>query len=135
MKRFPEKKSYTRLLKIFEKDLSGYCKILKNTQHELQYVIRNRSKFSTDDIQISLFITDNLNQGKFILTSKVLLKELQDYSRYFSIDEVRVVVMNPLIEKSTFLSPNKSIEERIFYEYYPNRLSSRNFEMWRANLL
>jgi hypothetical protein len=133
MKRFPEKKSYTRLLKIFEKDLTGYCKILKNTQHELQYVIRNRSKFSTDDIQISLFITDNLNQGKFILTSKVLLKELQDYSRYFCIDEVRVVVMNPLIEKSTFLSPNKSIEERIFYEYYPNRLSSRNFELWRAN--
>ena len=133
MKRFPEKKSYTRLLKIFEKDLTGYCKILKNTQHELQYVIRNRSKFSTDDIQISLFITDNLNQGKFILTSKVLLKELQDYSRYFSIDEVRVVVMNPLFEKSTFLSPNKSIEERIFYEYYPNRLSSRNFEMWRVN--
>jgi len=135
MKRFPEKESYTRLLKIFEKDLSGYCKILKNTQHELQYVIRNRSKFSTDDIQITLFITDNLNQSKFILTSKVLLKDLQDYSRYFSIDEVRVVVMNPLIEKSTFLSPNKSIEERIFYEYYPNRLSRRNFELWRANQL
>ena len=129
----PEKSSYTRLLKIYEKEISGYCKILKNTQHELQYVIRNRSKFSTDDIQITLFITDNLNQGKFILTSKVLLKDLQDYSRYFSIDEVRVVVMNPLVEKSTFLSPNKSIEERIFYEYYPNRLSSRNFEMWRAN--
>lgn len=133
MKRLVKKASYTRLIKLFEKDLYEYCKFLGTTQHEIQYVIRDRSKFSTDDIQITLFITDNLKRGKYILTSKELLKDLQDYSRYFSIDEVRVVVINQLIEKSSFLSPNKSIEERIFYEYYPNRLSRRNFELWRAN--
>jgi hypothetical protein len=40
-------------------------------------------------------------------------------SNYFSINEVRAVVVNPLVVKSTFLSPNKSNEERYFMNITP----------------
>jgi hypothetical protein len=133
MRRLVKKASYTRLIKLFEKDLYEYCKFLDTTQHELQYIIRDRMKFSTDDIQVCLFITDRKSGNDYKVKPKEILKELQNYAGYFSIKEVRIIAVNPLIEKSTFLTPNKSIEERIFYEYYPNRLSSRNFEMWRNN--
>jgi len=135
MKRLVKKASYTRLIKLFEKDLYEYCKFLGTTQHEIQYVIRDRMIFSTDDIQISIFITDKVGDNNYKVKPKKILKEIQNYAGYFSMKEVRIMAVNPLVEKSTFLTPNKSIEERMFFEYYPNRLSSRNFEMWRANQL
>jgi hypothetical protein len=116
-KHLSKKQMLIRLLTTYEKYIPQHVKILSEYKHSFEYIITKKRSLKTRDIQVVLNLNDRILIGEFFENPRKLKEKISDYSVFFSISNIRIMVPNLPIIKSQ-QKQDISIENRIRYEYH-----------------
>jgi hypothetical protein len=86
-------------------------------KHSFEYIITKKRSLKTRDIQVVLNLNDRILIGEFFENPRKLKEKISDYSVFFSISNIRILVPNLPIIKSQ-QKQDISIVNRIRYEYH-----------------
>jgi len=111
-----------RIFSLFERELKNYHPVFQNNSYMLNYFVSRTIKPNVLNISVIMTILRSTAWRKGISEPSDVKKELESFSRYFSVD--RVMVVRPGLAKEKIeeneMSPNQTtpISQRVFFEMF-----------------
>lgn len=113
-----QKRSFTRFLSIFERQIKLYDEYFNNDYYQMNYIIHRCPFTGNFTIETTMTIWNNQYFFNSIETTFDFLSSLKSFCSYFSMQQVRIVRQ---LKKPT--NPTANIEERIGYGIYQKTIN------------
>jgi hypothetical protein len=119
MKKVSYRDGIIRILRKYEKELPNFHPYFSSPNYSVEYTIRRKRLSGESKMEVLLQINSSSLWSKFFNNPRKFKGIIKDYSKYFSITNVRILrSFKKLKNKRDALSSLIPIEERIHLEYF-----------------